>query len=119
MSAALLDYVFKVRAVETYGPGDGLLRFFALYYAGTSLVAFVLQMSGTRALLERFGRRVSGLRVLLSHGGVFRVRVGNELVFDKAVSGYDLDEIVRRVSVRVRPRGIALGRRRSARDDAG
>jgi selenoprotein W-related protein len=73
----------------------------------------------THALLERFGRQVSELRLLPSHGGVFRVRVGNELVFDKAVSGYDLDEIVRRVSERVRPRGIALDRCRSARDDAG
>ncbi len=36
-SAALLDYLFKAKAVETFGPGDGLLRFFALYYAATSL----------------------------------------------------------------------------------
>jgi HEAT repeat protein len=54
-SATLLDYLFKGRAVETFGTGDGLLRFFALYYAGSSLIAFVLQTLTSRAVLERFG----------------------------------------------------------------
>ncbi len=54
-SAAVLDYVFKARAVETFGPGDGLFRFFALYYAGTSVVALILQALSSRAVLERFG----------------------------------------------------------------
>jgi hypothetical protein len=53
--AALLDYLFKAEAVETFGPGDQLLRFFALYYAAISLVTFVLQMSSSRTMLERFG----------------------------------------------------------------
>ena len=34
IGAALVDYVFKAQAVETFGRGDSLLRFFALYYAG-------------------------------------------------------------------------------------
>ena len=50
-----LDYLFKAKAVETFGPGDGLLRFFALYYAVTSLIAFLLQTLGSRPVLERFG----------------------------------------------------------------
>jgi hypothetical protein len=54
-SAALLDYVFQTKAVETFGPGDGLLRFFAVYYAATSIIAFVLQIAASRAMLERFG----------------------------------------------------------------
>ena len=54
-SAALVDYVFKMKAVETYGPGDHLLRFFAVYYAGSSLLSFVLQTATSRAILERFG----------------------------------------------------------------
>jgi hypothetical protein len=54
-SAAVLDYVFKARAVEAFGPGDGLLRFFALYYAGTSVAALVLQAISSRSVLERFG----------------------------------------------------------------
>jgi hypothetical protein len=54
-SAALLDYLFKAKAVESFGPGDHLLRFFAFYYAGTSLITFVLQTSLSRAVLRRFG----------------------------------------------------------------
>src|SRR5690606_3790206 len=41
--AALVDYLFKAGAVETFGRGDQLLRFFALYYAAISLVTFGLQ----------------------------------------------------------------------------
>jgi hypothetical protein len=54
-SAALLDYLFKATAVESFGRGDHLLRFFAFYYAGTSLITFVLQTSLSRAVLRRFG----------------------------------------------------------------
>src|SRR5207248_373678 len=54
-SAALLEYLFKARAVETFGPGDHLLRFFALYYAVTSFITFLIQTSSSRAVLERFG----------------------------------------------------------------
>jgi len=54
-SAAIVDYVFKARAVEAYGPGDGLLRFFAIYYAVTSVASLVLQTLSSRAVLERFG----------------------------------------------------------------
>src|SRR5262245_46574166 len=58
-SAALVDYVFKVRAVESFGRGDTLLRFFALYYAAVSVVTFVLQASSNRFALERFGLAIS------------------------------------------------------------
>jgi hypothetical protein len=54
-AAGLVDYVFKVRAVERYGDGDTLLRFFAMYYAGTSLIAFVIQTTASRAALEKLG----------------------------------------------------------------
>ncbi len=54
-SATLLDYLFKVKAVEAIGTGDRLLRFFALYYAAISLLTFVLQVVSSRAVLERFG----------------------------------------------------------------
>ena len=54
-SAALLEYLFKAKAVETFGPGDPLMRFFALYYAGSSLITFTIQTSSSRAVLERFG----------------------------------------------------------------
>jgi hypothetical protein len=54
-SAALLEFLFKARAVETFGPGDNLLRFFALYYAGTAVITLVLQAVSSRHMLERFG----------------------------------------------------------------
>jgi hypothetical protein len=54
-SAALVDYLFKAQAVETFGRGDHLLRFFAVYYASTSLLTFIVQTSSSRAMLERFG----------------------------------------------------------------
>jgi ATP/ADP translocase len=54
-SAALLDFLFKTQAVELLGRGDALLRFFALYYAATSVVTFGLQVFGSRPVLERFG----------------------------------------------------------------
>lgn len=54
-SAAMLEFLFKMRAVETFGSGDGLLRFFAVYYAATSLISFVLQATGSGGVLQRFG----------------------------------------------------------------
>jgi hypothetical protein len=55
VGAALLDYVFKAQAVEAFGRGERLLTFFAVYYAGTSLVTFLLQTSFSQRALERFG----------------------------------------------------------------
>jgi len=54
-SAALVEYLFKARAVEAFGPGDRLLRFFALYYAASALITFLLQTLSSRPVLERFG----------------------------------------------------------------
>ena len=59
IAAALADYVFKARAVEALGTGDGLLRFFAYYYAATSLVAFAIQAGGTTAALQKLGLGVT------------------------------------------------------------
>ncbi len=54
-AAALVDYVFKARAVDVFGRGDHLLRFFALYYAGTSILTFALQTFSSSRVLGRFG----------------------------------------------------------------
>src|SRR5262245_19793800 len=53
--AALVDYLFKAQAVATFGRGDQLLRFFAIYYAATSLFTFVVQTSSSRTALQRLG----------------------------------------------------------------
>jgi hypothetical protein len=55
IGAALADYVFKAQAVETFGRGDSLLRFFALYYAGVSLLSFLVQTTSSALALERLG----------------------------------------------------------------
>lgn len=50
VGATLVDYVFKVQAVDTLGRGDALLRFFAIYYAAVSLLTFTVQTSSAHAL---------------------------------------------------------------------
>ncbi len=55
VGAALLDYVFKLEAVAVLGRGDQLIRFFAGYYAASSLVTFVFQTSASRLALEKLG----------------------------------------------------------------
>ena len=59
IAAALADYVFKVQAVEAFGRGDALLQFFALYYAGVSLLAFVVQSVSAPLVLEKLGLAVT------------------------------------------------------------
>jgi ATP/ADP translocase len=59
VAAALADYVFKVQAVQAFGKGDALLQFFALYYAGVSLLAFVIQSVSAPLVLERLGLAVT------------------------------------------------------------
>ncbi len=55
IGATLTDYVFKLHAVEAFGRGDTLLRFFAVYYAATSVLAFAVQTSVGSLALEKLG----------------------------------------------------------------
>jgi hypothetical protein len=55
VGATVVDYVFKMAAVEALGRGETLLRFFAIYYAATSLLTFIVQATVSRLSLERFG----------------------------------------------------------------
>lgn len=59
VAAALADYVFKVEAVAAFGQGERLLRFFALYYGGINLLAFLVQATLSQASLERLGLAVT------------------------------------------------------------
>lgn len=72
MAATLADYVFKVQAVTTFGRGDDLLRFFAIYYAAVSLLAFAVQAAGSRLALEKLGlaATTSTPSIALSAGGL-------------------------------------------------
>jgi hypothetical protein len=73
--AALAEYLFKAKAVETFGPGDHLLRFFAIYYAATSVLTFVIQVLSSRSVLQRFGVALttSAPSIALLAGGVATV----------------------------------------------
>ena len=55
LSGAFVDFAFKVQAQAEF-PGEGqLLRFFAAFYAATSLLTFLVQALWTQRLLERLG----------------------------------------------------------------
>jgi ATP:ADP antiporter, AAA family len=85
IGAALADYIFKVKAVESFGRGDELLRFFAIYYAVTSLIAFVVQTMASATALEKLGLSVTAstpsLALLIGGiGGIFFPRLEGVLV---------------------------------------
>ncbi len=71
-SAAILDYLFKVGATDTFGKGANLLRFFAIFYTSTSILTFLTQTFLTRPSLERLGisRTVATLPVAVGLGGM-------------------------------------------------
>lgn len=52
-------------------------------------------------LLEEFGRRLDAVSLVTGDGGVFRVEVDGEEIFDKTEEEYDTDVIVDRVGDRV------------------
>ncbi|HET9251504.1 MAG TPA: HEAT repeat domain-containing protein [Candidatus Eisenbacteria bacterium] len=51
----LIDLTLKSRAAVDMGGGGGLLRFFALYYTGLSLLTVVVQATLSRFTLEKLG----------------------------------------------------------------
>ena len=52
-----------------------------------------------RALLEEFGQELDAVRLKTGDGGVFKIRVDGEKIYDKDEDeeGYDADEIEARV----------------------
>lgn len=72
ISAAMLDYVFKAQALATYGKGENLLRFFALFYSVTGVVTFLLQAAMSAFALKKLGmaRTVGMLPMAMTFGGI-------------------------------------------------
>lgn len=58
-AAIFVDQAFKTEVKATFGSGSSLGRFFSLYYAALSLITFVVQVAGSRAVLEKFGLSVA------------------------------------------------------------
>jgi ATP/ADP translocase len=52
---ALLDYVLNARAVATFGRGQPLMSFFALFHTGMGLLALAVQITLSRAALQGLG----------------------------------------------------------------
>jgi hypothetical protein len=104
IGATLVDYLFKAEAVAALGRTPGLLRFFAIYYAATSIVTFAVETSFSRWVLERFGLGVSaampsvtlmagGFGALLAPGlrGITAVRAAEAVSRDSLFrAGYEL-----------------------------
>src|SRR5262249_11649624 len=55
ISAGLLDYVFKARAVAVHQGGADLVRFFAIFYTAVGVITFVVQIALSRISLEKIG----------------------------------------------------------------
>ncbi len=55
MSAAGLDFLFRAKAVATFGQGAGLTRFFAMFNTATSVMTFAAQATLSRLWMKRFG----------------------------------------------------------------
>jgi AAA family ATP:ADP antiporter len=55
VAEGLLDFVFKGSAVAAYGNEKQLLRLFAAFYAGVSILTFLVQGGLARWVLERMG----------------------------------------------------------------
>ena len=54
-----------------------------------------------RHLLEKFGQQLDGVRLKTGDGGVFKVWVDGDQVFDRKTQPYDLDSITEAVAARV------------------
>jgi hypothetical protein len=52
LGAACLDYLFKASATATITERDSLMRFFAAFYTGASLLTFLVQATLTRPSLQ-------------------------------------------------------------------
>ena len=77
LAEGLIDYVFKAQARAAYGRGPELLRLFALFYTGVSLLSVVVQTGLSRPALERFGlaRTVGMLPWMTAIGGAGAIAV--------------------------------------------
>jgi AAA family ATP:ADP antiporter len=72
VGAGLLDYVFKLRVSAAYQESHELVRFFSLFYAGTGVVTFLVQLVLSRVAVERLGiaGTVSSLPLTLAFGSI-------------------------------------------------
>jgi ATP/ADP translocase len=72
MSEGLIDWVFKASAAASMVQGQELLRLFAAFYTGVSLLTVVVQAALSRVALERLGlaRSVATLPAVVGIGSI-------------------------------------------------
>ncbi len=77
LASSVIDFAFKLRAMERYTSAEALVHFFALFYAATSIVAFLVQAFVTRPLLERAGLGIglAGLPLVVAGSGLVALAV--------------------------------------------
>jgi hypothetical protein len=104
LGAMFIDYVFMVQVKAAFDEGPALGRFFSLYYATISLLTFIVQMLGSRLILEKLGLGAasSAPDLAVAVGGAVNLFVpgfnsialarGSEAVCRKALlrAGYEL-----------------------------
>lgn len=52
-------------------------------------------------LIDEFGEDLDGVRLKTGHGGVFKVRVDGELIFDGQESTYEKEDLLAEVRQRI------------------
>ena len=72
IAETLLDYVFKAQALGTLTQGQQLIRFFAFFYTGVSLITFLVQAALSRHFLRQFGltTTISTMPLIIAGGGL-------------------------------------------------
>jgi hypothetical protein len=77
LASSVIDFAFKLRAMERYTNAEALVHFFALFYAGTSIAAFLVQAFVTRALLDKAGLGVAlaGLPMVVAGSGLVALAI--------------------------------------------
>lgn len=53
------------------------------------------------SLLEAYGQRLEGVRLRPGEGGVFKIRMDGELVWDEKLPELDMDDVRRRIGDRL------------------
>jgi hypothetical protein len=72
VAETLLDFLLKTEATTAFSQSQQLMRFFALFYTGISLLTFVVQAAFSRYSLQHFGLTgtISTMPFVIAGGGL-------------------------------------------------
>jgi hypothetical protein len=78
LAASLIDFAFKAHATQTFDDPGALVRFFAVFYAATALLAFLVQTFLVSSLLKTpqdLSRNVSLLPLVVALGALLAILI--------------------------------------------